>query len=100
MAAMDLLGLVVAGVFAIVMLGLLIWGAKNPLIWWILCVIGTGAGAGLLVWGLLMYHREEQLPFGSPAGIIGAGAGFLAGSVVLFVAALVGCCCRRKRPSS
>jgi len=91
---MDLFVLV--GVFAIVLLGLLIWGAKNPLVWWILCVIGTGTGAGLLVWGLLIYHHENELPFGSPAGIIGAGAGFLAGSVVLFVAALIRSCCRRQ----
>ena len=51
-------------------------------------MIGTGAGVGLLVWGLLIYHHENEIPFGSPAGIIGTGAGFLAGSVVLFVAAL------------
>ena len=93
---MDLLGLAVIGVVAIVVLGLLIWGTRNPLIWWILCVMGTGTGAGLLVWGLLIYGQEEQLPFGTPAGIIGAGAGFLAGSVVLFVAAIFGSCCRRR----
>jgi len=93
----DVKFLVVVGALAVVLLGLLIWGAKNPLIWWLLCVIGTGTGAGLLVWGLLMFHQEDRLAVGSPAGIVGAGAGLLAGSVVLFVAALVGSCCRRRQ---
>jgi hypothetical protein len=89
--------LLVLGVSAVVLLGLLVWGAKNPLIWWLLCVIGTGTGAGLLVWGLLMFHEEDQLALGSPAGIVGAGAGLLAGSVVLFVAAIIGSCSRRRQ---
>jgi hypothetical protein len=93
---MNCPGLAIVGVVAIVVLGLLIWGAKNPLIWWILCVIGTGAGAGLLVWGCLMLHQEDEIPFGSPAAIIGAGAGFLAGSAVLVVAAIIGSCSRRR----
>ncbi len=93
---MDLMVLAVIGVAAIVLLGLLIWGAKNPLIWWLLCVIGTGMGTGLLVWGLLILHQDEQLPFGSPAMTVGAGAGFLAGSLVLLVAAIIGSCSRRR----
>ena len=93
---MDLLAVAVVGLAAIVLLGLLIWGAKNPLIWWLLCVIGTGMGTGFLVWGLLMFHQEEQLPFGSPAMMVGAGAGFLAGSLVLLVAAIIGSCTRRR----
>lgn len=93
---MDLLGLTVVGVVAVVVLGLLISGTKNPLIWWILCVMGTGTGAGLLVWGLIIYGQEDELLIGTPAGIIGAGAGFLAGSIVLFVAAIFGSCCRRR----
>ena len=87
---------VVLSVLAVVVLGLLVWGVKNPLIWWLLCVIGTGTGAGLLVWGILIYNQPEQLPFGSPAMIIGAGSGFLAGSVVLLVAAIIGSCSRKK----
>lgn len=87
---------VVLGVLAIVVLGLLVWGVKNPLIWWLLCVIGTGTGASLLVWGILIYNQPEQLPFGSPAMIIGAGSGFLAGSVILLVAAIIGSCSRKK----
>lgn len=93
---MDLLSLAVVGGVAVVVLGLLIWGTRNPLIWWILCVMGTGTGAGLLVWGLLIYGQEEELLIGTPAAMIGAGAGFLAGSIVLFVAAIIGCCRRRK----
>jgi hypothetical protein len=83
-------------VVAIVVLGLLIWGTKNPWIWWILCVMATGTGAGLLVWGLLIYGQEEEALICTPAGIIGAGAGCLAGSIVLFVAAIFGSCCRRR----
>ncbi|MHB0960076.1 MAG: hypothetical protein ACYC0X_19925 [Pirellulaceae bacterium] len=93
----DSMVVVVLSVLALVLLGLLIWGAKNPAIWWLLCVIGTGTGAGLLVWGILIYNQPEQLPFGSPAMIIGAGAGFLASSVVLLVAAIIGSCARKKQ---
>jgi hypothetical protein len=33
-------------VVAVVLIGLLIWGARNPLVWRILSVLGMGAGAG------------------------------------------------------
>jgi hypothetical protein len=89
--------LIVVGVLALVLLGLLIWGAKNPLVWWLLCVIGTGLGTGMLVWGLLMRHHSEGPGAVSPAAIVGAGAGLLAGSVVLFVAAIIGSCSRRRQ---
>ena len=89
--------LIVIGVLALVLLGLLIWGAKNPLIWWLLCVIGTGLGTGTLVWGLLMRHQSEGPGAVSPAAIVGAGAGLLAGSLMLFVAAIIGSCARRRQ---
>ncbi len=88
--------LIVIGVLALILLGLLIWGAKNPLIWWLLCVIGTGLGTGMLVWGLLMRHHGDETVVASPAAIVGAGAGLMAGSLVLFVAAIIGSCARRR----
>lgn len=93
---MDLLGLVIFGAVAIVLLGLLIWGTRNPLVWWVLCVLATGTGTCLLVWGILLYSHQEELPFASPALVIGAGAGSLAASIVLLVAAIVGSCSRRR----
>lgn len=94
---MELLGLVVLGAVAIVLLGLLMWGTRNPLVWWVLCVLATGMGTCLLVWGILLYNQQEVLPFASPALVIGAGAGCLAASIPLLVAAIVGSCSRRGR---
>jgi len=82
---------------AIVLVGLLIWGARNPLVWRILSVIGRGAGAGFLVWGILMAALQEEPRFGSPAGIIAIGAGALVGSIALLVISFCGSCRGRQQ---
>ena len=86
----------VVAVVAIVLVGLLIWGARNPLVWRILSVIGMGTGAGFLVWGILMAAMQEEPRFGSPAGIIAIGAGALVGSIALLVISFCGSCRGRK----
>lgn len=83
-------------VIPIVLIGLLIWGARNPLVWRILSVLGIGTGGGFLVWGILMAAMREEPPFASPAGIIAIGAGMLLGSITLLVISLCGSCTGRK----
>lgn len=80
----------------IILIGLLIWGAWNPLVWRILSVLGMGTGAGFLVWGILMAAMQEEPRFGSPAGIIAIGAGALVGSIALLVVSFCGSCRGRK----
>ena len=83
-------------VLPLFLIGLLIWGAWNPLVWRILSVLGMGTGAGVLVWGILVASMREEPPFATPAGIIGIGAGVLVGSVALLVISLCGSCGGRK----
>jgi hypothetical protein len=78
---------VVAG---IVLVGLLIWGFKNPLIWRMLAVLGMGAGVGVLVWGIMLAALHEAPAIGSPAGIIATGAGVLVTAVALLVVSFCG----------
>jgi hypothetical protein len=75
------------GVFAVafVLIGLLIWGSQNPVVWRLLAVVGIGTGVGLLVWGIVLAAVGDEPAIGSPAGIIATGAGVLASAIVLFV---------------
>ena len=86
----------VVAIVAAVLIGLLVWGARNPLVWRVLSVIGMGTGAGFLVWGILMAAMNEQPPLASPAGIIAIGAGALVGSIALLVISFCGSCRGRK----
>ena len=86
----------VIGVIAVILLGLLIWGAWCRLIWRLLSVLGMGTGVGFLVWGILMAAMRQEPPFGSPPEIIAGGAGVLAGSIVLLVISFCGGCSPRK----
>jgi hypothetical protein len=86
----------VVAIVSIVLIGLLIWGAINPLVWRILSVLGMGTGAGFLVWGIMMASLNEETRFASPAGIIAIGAGVLVGSIALLVISFCGSCRGRK----
>jgi predicted lysophospholipase L1 biosynthesis ABC-type transport system permease subunit len=86
----------IVAVVAIVLIGLLIWGARNPLVWRVLSVIGMGTGAGFLVWGILMAAMQQEPRFGSSAGIIAIGAGSFVGSITLLVISFCGSCRGRK----
>jgi len=88
--------MVVVTAAAIVLIGFLIWGAWQPLVWRILSVLGMGTGAGLLVWGILTAAMQEEPRFGSPAGLIALGAGVLVGSIALLVLSFCGGCRSRK----
>jgi hypothetical protein len=82
--------LAIIGIVAIVLVALLIWGSRNPLVWRGLAVVGMGTGVGLLVWGIIITTMKEEPPIGSPAGIIATGAGILASAIVLLVISFLG----------
>jgi len=73
------------GTAAVVLLGLLIWGVRNALVWRLLAVVGMGAGVGLLVWGIILAATGDEPPIGSAPGIIATGAGTLVSAIVLLV---------------
>lgn len=70
--------------------GLFLWGIKNPVVWRLLAALGMAVGSGLLVWGIVAAATCEPIPFCSPAGIIGIGAGILTGAITLLVLSFVG----------
>ena len=89
---------IIATASIVVLIGLLVWGAWNPLVWRILSVLGMGAGAGLLVWGILLASMKQPPPAGlpGPAAIIALGAGVLASAITLLVISFCGRCAGRK----
>jgi hypothetical protein len=72
------------------LVGLFLWGIKNPVIWRLLAALGMAVGSGLLVWGIVAAATGEPIPSCSPAGIIGAGAGIMTGAITLLVISFVG----------
>ena len=81
---------ILAGVAALILLGLLIWGIKNPIVWRLLSVIAVGSGVSFLVWGITSAAMGDEPSIGSPTGLIGAGAGVTVGGIMLFVISLCG----------
>lgn len=81
---------IIAGVAALILLGLLIWGIRNPVVWRLLSVIAVGTGVSFLVWGITSAAMGEEPAIGSPTGLIGAGAGVTVGGIMLFVISLCG----------
>jgi len=79
---------------AVLVLLLLLWGLKNALVWRLLSVFAIAGGVGVLVWGIMAGAMGEEPVIGSPAGLIGAGAGILAGGIVLLVISFLGKCSR------
>jgi hypothetical protein len=82
--------LAIGGIVAAVLVALLIWGSENPLAWRLPAVVGMGTGVGLLVWGIILAATSQEPPIGSPAGIIGTGAGVLVSAIVLLVISFLG----------
>jgi hypothetical protein len=79
---------IVAGVGALILLGLLIWGVRNPVVWRLLSVVAVGSGVSFLVWGITSAAMGEEPSIGSPTGLIGAGAGVTVGGIMLSVISL------------
>jgi len=79
---------ILAGVAALIVLGLLIWGAKNPVVWRPLSVVAVGAGVSFLVWGIMSAAMCEPPAIGSATSLIGAGSGMTVGGIMLFVISL------------
>lgn len=78
---------------AIVVLGLLLWGVKNPLGWTVLAVVAIAVGIGFLATGItnaaLLGDRRTNPQVESAAETIGFGAGATAGGITLLVVSLV-----------
>jgi hypothetical protein len=81
---------ILAGVAAVIVLGLLVWGVRNPVVWRLLSVLAVGSGVSLLVWGITSAAMGEELAIVTPTGLIGAGAGVTVGGIMLFVISLCG----------
>ena len=81
----KIVGLVIAGGFAVVLIGLLIWGVKRPVVWRLLSVFGMAVGSGLLVRGIMEAAMNQQPAHASPPVVIGVGAGVLVGAITLLV---------------
>ena len=86
----GIVGLVIAGVLAIVLLGLLVWGVKKPVVWRLLSVFGMAVGSGVLVWGIMAAATGMTPSNSSPPVIIGTGAGVLVGAISLLVISFLG----------
>ena len=89
-AADGIVGLVITGVLAIILLGLLIWGVKKPVVWRLLSVFGMAVGSGVFVWGIMAAAMGVMPSSGSPPVIIGVGAGVLVGAISLLVISFLG----------
>ena len=83
---------------AILALGLLLWGLKNPLAWTVLAVIAIAVGVGLLATGItnaaILGTQRTDPQVDSAAQTIGFGAGATVGGIALLVVSLV------RRPKS
>ena len=86
----------IVGVIAVVVIGLLIWGASKPLVRRLLSVLGMGTGTGFSVWGIMLAATKEESPLGSAAGRIAVGAEGLVGAIGPRVISLCGSCTGRK----
>jgi hypothetical protein len=85
-AAALVLCLLLAGLLVWGLAGLFLSGIKNPVVWRLLAAPGMAVGSGLIVAAATC----EPIPFCSPAGIIGIGAGILTGAITLLVLSFVG----------
>lgn len=87
------------GLSAIVVLGLLLWGMKNPLAWVVFSVLAIGIGVGCMAYGMTtliaLGERRTTHAVEEAAVFIGGGTGGTVAGVVLLVVALLR---RRKRP--
>lgn len=81
---------ILGGVGALVLLALLLWGVRNRVVWRLLSVLGVGSGVGFLVWGITAAALGERPAIGSPTGLIGAGAGVMAGGIMLLIVSFSG----------
>jgi hypothetical protein len=98
---LDLLWPIFCTLLLFPLAGLLLWGLiKYPAVgrifatgaiavWRLLAVLAIAAGVGLLVWGIVGAALGEQVPIGSPAAVIGVGAGSLTGGIALLVLSFV-----------
>jgi hypothetical protein len=68
----------------LIVLAMLIWGLKNPVVWRLLSVLAVAGGVWILVWGITAAAMRDP-SIASPTMLIGGGAGMMAGGVMLLV---------------
>ena len=80
-------------IFGVVVLGLLLWGLKNPQVWVIVAVLGIGIGIGAAVYGITVYSSlVNPMP---PQTVeraslsIGGGVGGAVGGFILLIVAVL-----------
>lgn len=79
--------------FSIVVLGLLIWGLKNPQVWVIVSVLAIGIGIGAAGYGITLFSSlvdpKPAQTVEHAALAIGGGAGGAIGGFVLLIVAIL-----------
>jgi len=83
-------GCILGGIGFLILLGLLIWGVRNRMVWRLLSTLAVGGGVGLLVWGITAAALGEEPSVGSPTSLMGTGAGVMAGAIMLFIVSFSG----------
>ena len=83
--------LLVTVIPVLVILGLLLWGIKNPLAWLVVAVLAIAIGAGCAIYGLTLLLANRNASYGVTEGAVhlGAGCGAVVGGVVLLVLGLI-----------
>ena len=81
---------ILAGIGLLILLGRLVWGVKNPVVWRLLSVVAVAGGVSLLVWGITSAAMHEQNLIASPTSLIGGGAGVMVGGIMLLIISFCG----------
>lgn len=102
MPGMDVpMGPLLGMISGLVVLGLLLWGIKQPLAWVVIAFLAIGGGVGCLAYGISQAVMLEEPRLSQDvteaSACIGGGAGGTVGGIVLLVVALVRC---RRRPEA
>ena len=76
---------------ALIILGLLLWGIKNPLAWLVVAVLAIAIGSGCAIYGLtiLLANRDGSYGLTEAAMQLGGGCGAVLGGVVLLLLGLI-----------
>ena len=97
---MTPIGPILGVLLALVVLILLLWGIKEPLVWIVVAFLAIGLGVGCLGFGvskaLLLSEPRTSQAVEQASMFIGGGAGGTVGGAVLLVVALLR---RRKSPN-
>ena len=76
---------------ALIILGLLLWGIKNPQAWLVVAVLAIAIGTGCAIYGLTLLLANRNASYGVTEGAVhlGGGCGAVVGGVVLLLLGLI-----------